>query len=98
MASGHISNNLSQPVAGNGQVTATSAAGGVQVRPAFTNRLKIWMSNSGTYAVTISLGNVAVFGQGIVLTAGQTVSVDSYSGAIYAVTSSTSTTVSFSEV
>lgn len=96
----HISNNLSQAYAGNGSVSVSATpSGGTLIRPANAGRLHVFLTNSGTKTVTISLGNSAVALSGIVLSAGQSVNFQTYSGAIYAITSGgDTTTVSYTEI
>jgi hypothetical protein len=95
----HITNNLSQAYAGNGSVSVSATpVGGTLVRPANPNRLQVFLTNSGSNTVTISLSSNAVAGSGIVLSAGQSTAFQTYTGAIYAITASGSTTVAYTEI
>jgi hypothetical protein len=99
MASGHISNNVAQTSAANGSVSVSATpAGGTLVRPTNTGRLQLFLTNTGSNAVTLSLSSSATAGQGIVLQANGSVNFQTYAGPVYGITSSGSTTVAYSEI
>ena len=99
MASGHLSNNVSQGTASNGVVSVSSTpTGGTMILPANPNRLHVFLTNTGSTTVTISLSNSAVSGQGIILASGQSINFQTYTGQINAITASGSTTVAYSQI
>jgi hypothetical protein len=99
MASGHLSNNVAQSSATNGSVSVSSTpAGGTMVVASSSTRLQIFLTNTGSNTVTISLSSTATAGQGIVLSSGQSVNFQTYTGQINAITASGTTTVAFAQI
>jgi len=97
----HISNNISQSSSptNNGAASASITATSSIVIPAFTNRLQVWVTNTGSKTVYLGLGTTAVANKGIVLTSGQQISFNTFAGAIYAVCGGTDTsTLAFAEI
>jgi hypothetical protein len=84
----HISNNLTQVNGNNGSV-AVSANTSVVVRPANAGRLQVWITNACNATAYINLGATAVSGTGIPLAANASVTLQTYGGAISAISTGT---------